>query len=659
MKETGDFKKILRNSGNSVIMVNSKTHFYNHHFTGNNTRDVCCRIRSRLLSQDTAAMQTLSYHKRLTICLLLISAFLVVTGVALFAASYLPFEIVKPRIDSYALSGSADRFTIGLFRRIAFNLRITAIVAVIAGGLLLRGRKRSAQYIFTLFTRSIDLLKWFLRHIREAVRKEDKSHRYAFLIILLTAVAARLHFLLFKPMTADEAVTFYAYALKPLFIGLTNYSSPNNHIFHTFLVHISHMLFGSHPWAVRMPAFVAGVLVVPASYVVIRIFYNKHAALLTAAFTASSMVLIEYSTLARGYTLICLIFLFILALAAYLKHGGDPAVWLFFAVSSAIGFYTIPIMLYPFGIVVTWLFLSAVFETAGVSRRRLLRDLSVYVSVTGVLTLILYAPVFAVSGIKSIVANPWVISKPWSYFITEFPLSLQSLWNEWNTDVPYVISLLMASAFFVALVFHKRLSVYPVPIAAATLIWCIPVLTAQRVTPYNRVWLFLFPIYAGYASAGIVFLLSRVKPWKQVLNTVVYPILAVTLAAGLSLNVKLPFYSGKVIDNEPIALFLKGYLRPGDRVVDFAGNEDPDPSMIYYFKLHKVPLKYLISDIDSCSRILVIINEKKDTLKGRLEEQGIQLSEYTSPRLIKRYRVMSLYEMDRLNGERKRLTAAE
>ncbi len=579
---------------------------------------------------------------------------LVTTGVALFGVSYLPFELVKVKIDSYSLSGTADNFTIGLFKEIAFNLRIIAIVTIIAGGLLYTGRKRSLQYISNIFTSLISFLDELTRHFKEAVKKEDKIHLYALFIIMLAAIAARLIFLFSIPMTADEAVTFYAYALKPLFVGLTNYSAPNNHLFHTFLVHISYLLFGSPVWAIRLPAFLAGILLVPASYIVIRIFYNKHAALLTAGFAASSMVLIEYSTLARGYTLICLFFLSILALATYLKQSRNPAAWLLFAILSALGFYTIPIMLYPFGIVVTWLFLSIMSEKTAIRRSRLLTDLFVYLIVTSVLTLILYAPVFAISGIKPIVANPWVTSKPWSYFITEFPLSLRSLWEEWNTDIPSVISLFMATGFFISLVFHKRLSVYRVPIIVAAVIWCIPVLIAQRVTPYTRVWLFLLPVYIGYASAGVIFLLSRVKFRKSHYHTVIYSILAVTLSVWLSLNVKLPYYLDKVIDNEPIALFLKDYIKPGDRVLDFAGNEDPDPAMIYYFKLHDVPVKYLISDIDSSKRMLVILNEKKDTLKDLLDNQGILLTKYTAPKLIQRYNVMSLYEMVRLNDREER-----
>ena len=60
-------------------------------------------------------------------------------------------------------------------------------------------------------------------------------------------------------MRFDEAFTFLRFASQPLLEGLTTYAEPNNHLFHTLLVHISTSLFGDQPWAIRLPALLAGV----------------------------------------------------------------------------------------------------------------------------------------------------------------------------------------------------------------------------------------------------------------------------------------------------------------------------------------------------------------------------------------------------------------
>jgi len=586
-------------------------------------------------------------HKLYNKYLLLAVVFFAVSGAALIGVSYLPFEPLKAKMDSYALYGKADQFTPEIFRRIAFNLRIIAILLFITGGLLYSGRRRVSRYVSDVVDSTVSLRRELSLRFREAAAREDKKHIAAFLTIVAAAAAVRIYFLSVQPMTPDEAATFYAYASKPLFIGLTNYSAPNNHLFHTFLVHISYTLFGNHPWAVRLPALIAGILVVPASYLVMRVLYNKHAALLAAGILASLRVLIGYSTTARGYTLICLIFLLILALATYVRQSKNHAAWLLFAVLSAIGFYTIPVMLYPFGSVVIWLLLSIVSEKTDIERRWLLKNLSIYVIITSVLTLILYAPVLAVSGIDSIISNRWVTPRSWSYFASEFPASLVSLWKQWNLHIPYAVSIVLAAGFIVSTAFHRRLSAYRIPIAAATVLWCLIAVTVQRVVPYNRVWLFLLPVYIGTASAGVVFLMNRIKLKKNGCHVAVFPPAVVILSVWLIWNVLTPNHQlGKVVDNETIAVFLKDYLEPGDRVLDFAGNEDPDPSMIYYFKLYDIPITYLIAEPNSSRRILVIINEKTDTLKESLDKRGIKLTNNTAPRLIRRYKVVSLYEID-------------
>src|ERR1041384_401379 len=61
----------------------------------------------------------------------------------------------------------------------------------------------------------------------------------------------------------DEAYTFIQYASKPFKYILADYSAPNNHIFHTILMGIAFRFFGGHAWVLRLPAFTAGVLMIP------------------------------------------------------------------------------------------------------------------------------------------------------------------------------------------------------------------------------------------------------------------------------------------------------------------------------------------------------------------------------------------------------------
>ena len=95
------------------------------------------------------------------------------------------------------------------------------------------------------------------------------SYRMACVGVAVIAVAIRA-FHLNQPMRLDEARTFLDYAIRPLPDAISNYNIPNNHLLHTLLVWLSIRIFGDAEWAIRLPAFVAGVLIVPATYAATR-----------------------------------------------------------------------------------------------------------------------------------------------------------------------------------------------------------------------------------------------------------------------------------------------------------------------------------------------------------------------------------------------------
>jgi hypothetical protein len=62
-----------------------------------------------------------------------------------------------------------------------------------------------------------------------------------------------------QPFKHDEAYTVTVFANQPLWGALSDYHLPNNHLFHTLLVHLTYSLFGYSQWAVRLPALLAGI----------------------------------------------------------------------------------------------------------------------------------------------------------------------------------------------------------------------------------------------------------------------------------------------------------------------------------------------------------------------------------------------------------------
>src|SRR5439155_24579478 len=206
--------------------------------------------------------------------------------------------------------------------------------------------------------------------------------------------------LLSQPMRNDEALTFLYYSSKPLSMALSDYSLPNNLLFHTFLVRLAYLLLGNEPWSLRLPAFIAGTLLIPAAYLLAHRLYNRHAALLSAALVACSSILIEFTTNARGYTLICLITLLVFALATILYRSTSALAWGLFVALSVVGFYTIPIMVYPFSAAIIWLFSLVILDNHSTLRTRQIQRLFFVLIAVIVLTISLYLPVFLSSGIE-------------------------------------------------------------------------------------------------------------------------------------------------------------------------------------------------------------------------------------------------------------------
>ncbi|GEM_PF-6728280 len=93
-----------------------------------------------------------------------------------------------------------------------------------------------------------------------------------------------------KVLTHDEAYTYVAFASKSLWHAVTDYSLPNNHIFHTILVYLSAELIGLHPWSIRIPALLGGMAVILAVYFLGKTLYSENAGLLAAALRHFSLV---------------------------------------------------------------------------------------------------------------------------------------------------------------------------------------------------------------------------------------------------------------------------------------------------------------------------------------------------------------------------------
>ena len=346
-------------------------------------------------------------------------------------------------------------------------------------------------------------------------------------LITVAGAALRARYLS-QPMRYDEAFTYLAYASQPLAKGLARYDYPNNHLLHTLLVHVTTMVFGNHPWSLRLPAYTAGVALVPAWWWAVRGLYPGAAGLLTAGLVAGSSPLVEFSTNARGYMLVALDSALLVGASTALLRRATPLRWAGLAALIALALWTIPVALFPVGAVAAWLGVEALARRPPGGRQRFLRGLALALVGAGCLTVVLYLPVLRGWGVDAVVGNRFVAPLGEQVLLRRLPGSLEGTWRLAVRDAPRALVLVLLAGVALGLLGHRRLGAQRVPLLPIAVIWCGGLVLVQRVVPFPRVWLFLIPLAFGTAAAGLTL------PWPRRRTPLAGPLAALALLAVLA-----------------------------------------------------------------------------------------------------------------------------
>ena len=343
----------------------------------------------------------------------------------------------------------------------------------------------------------------------------------AWAIIFLIAGYVRLEFLT-QPIRYDEATTFLRLQGRSLLAALEFYT-PNNHLLHTLLVWCSVRLFGSAEWAVRLPAALAGLALVPSVGYIFSRLSGPAVGLLTAGLVAGSNWLIFYSANARGYsqTVLFLVWAFYYFMTAVENRDQgetrSPA-WrsgLFAGLALA----TVPSMAWPTAGLGLGLILAP-----GMIGRRWGRAWP-YGLAAGAVGIILYLPFIALAGLAPITANSHVASIPLVKVVSMLGFQVLELaadfWPAFGWDRFSLVLILAALGLGLA---HRRegLDWWLV----FMIVWPMAMELIQSVRAPARTFLYLAPlIYAAWSRAAVKAGLGRVD-YKGLL----VPVLAVCLA---------------------------------------------------------------------------------------------------------------------------------
>jgi uncharacterized membrane protein len=472
--------------------------------------------------------------------------------------------------------------------------------------------------------------------------------------ILLVAAILRVA-ALSLPMRFDEAVTYVEFVRKPWWTIVTSYPYPNNHVFFSLLAKATSALAPNEPWAIRLPAFIFGLAIVPLTYGVGRTFFGRREGLIAAAFAATATPLVLYSVNARGYAIVAALFLAELLVVQRLRaHPSSWKGWATIAVCAAVGAYTIPVMLYPHGVIGVWLMMDWLRRRDHVRRAALLR-FGIATAAAAVAALLLYVPIIRHEGIGALVGNKFVTPQSWPSFAAQMPRSLLATLIQWTDPLPLWLSPLAFALAGAGVVRSRRTRRETPSLAAAAAIWCGVLLLATHRVPFMRMWIFLLPLYCIALASGLVAVGERLFPARAVptsqqrmIGSTLAPALAVILAA-LSLttgSLAATSETGSFPEAQAITTALKPQLRAGDRVLAPIPTNGP---LLFYFVTEHVETGYLSTREDEMRRAFIVL----DTTRGQSLDWAVRVGmidprRFARPRLVGRFGTAELWVSDAL-----------
>lgn len=490
-----------------------------------------------------------------------------------------------------------------------------------------------AVTIRRLFWQTLTISAAFIRELPAAFRawwvRQSRAERAVLGGILVLAAVLRLAYL-GEPIRGDEAFTYLTFGRRSIVHALAFYAVPNNHIFHTLLVHICTHILGGSLWVIRLPALVAGWLTVAAAYVLARKLYAGRVALLAAALAASNAQMVLYSVNARGYSLVALFTVLLFLLAIEIVERDEPAHWALFSAVAILGWWTVPVMVFGYASAVLWMFLCLMREDgAGPRMRRWLAHCAVSAAVIGLGVVTVYLPPLVVNGPDALLRNPWMRPLDWAAFRGALPLVPGKIDLALHDGLVRPVAWILLGCLGVSVWKHRQLAsrmrvslFFPVVIASGALV------LSQRQIPFIRVFLFMAPLYAVEVAAGMLWVWRRATlrapSWRDG-GALALALLAAASGAVETVSSKtIPAYN--TLPQAPqIARRLAEQLRSGDALV---ADED---QVCYYLRRQGKDCADPYALTAPARRVFTVVvdaEETRNTPAGPLFEGGLS----TDPR---------------------------
>ncbi|MEX1132707.1 MAG: glycosyltransferase family 39 protein [Flavobacteriales bacterium] len=266
-----------------------------------------------------------------------------------------------------------------------------------------------------------------LKDLFQRYNKRTSGAHKRLVVFLVMAGAALRAWMLFQPITADEAFTWLHYGVRPVLDIIGDMKHPQNQVLHTLLVKLSATMFGLDAITIRLPAFLASVLSMPLFYLYVRSMFNRYIAVITLAMVAGSASLIEYGSVANGHAIVWFCMVLALVLGRHFTKENNPVSAVGMGFMLALGMWASPDGLYPALMVLLWSLFHLIFNHSDSLPARLQFWFAGFV-VFLVATLLLYAPIINNHGLLQLFLHDSFPDLSWKRFKLVHTEGTMALW---------------------------------------------------------------------------------------------------------------------------------------------------------------------------------------------------------------------------------------
>ena len=399
--------------------------------------------------------------------------------------------------------------------------------------------------------------------------------QFTFLLaIILIALTIRMEYL-FNPMSYDEAYTVVFYAKGNISNILCNYFYPNNHILHSIILYLIQNSWGDSEVFMRLPAFISGILIIPSVFLLGYKLGEFRVAALASALCAMSPLQIDYSTNARGYSIIALLTIWIYIIILNFKNNYYYKNLFLLTIFAVLSLYTIPVSLYSLAPAFIYLAISSLNKDSSKS----FPLISVIISgiIVGCFTIIAYLPVIIIGGTTQLLNNRFMTKLSWDQFLKSFPDMSQEIFIFWTSHMsPILIGFLIIGLIMNLFSSKSRklfLLILLVPLA---------ILFIQKSTPPSRAFFSLLPLVLTLSAYGLIELTNSLFIKKHLASPFIYLMFGLISLQGFTLLREQPILGsgGPFPEGPDMALWFKEHLMPGDRIAAPCPSHAP---LKYYF----------------------------------------------------------------------------